>query len=34
MVAVLPPAEAGRAATFLADREVPSWVMGEVVRER
>jgi phosphoribosylformylglycinamidine cyclo-ligase len=34
MVAVLPPAEADRAATFLAEREVPSWVMGEVVRER
>jgi len=31
MVAILPPAEADRAAAFLADREVPAWVMGEVV---
>jgi phosphoribosylformylglycinamidine cyclo-ligase len=31
MVVVLPPAEADRAAAFLSDREVPSWVMGEVV---
>ncbi|HEX2158541.1 MAG TPA: phosphoribosylformylglycinamidine cyclo-ligase, partial [Actinomycetes bacterium] len=30
MVAILPAAEADRAAAFLADREVPSWVMGEV----
>ena len=30
MVAVLPADEADRAAAFLADREVPSWVMGEV----
>jgi phosphoribosylformylglycinamidine cyclo-ligase len=31
MVAILPAAEADRAAAFLADREIPSWVMGEVV---
>jgi phosphoribosylformylglycinamidine cyclo-ligase len=31
MVAVLPAAEADRAADLLAEREVPSWVMGEVV---
>ena len=31
MVVVLPPAEADRAARFLAGREIPSWVMGEVV---
>ena len=31
MVTVLPPAEADRAAAFLSDREVPSWVMGEVL---
>jgi phosphoribosylformylglycinamidine cyclo-ligase len=31
MVVVLPPAEADRAAAFLAERKVPSWVMGEVV---
>ena len=31
MVAILPAAEADRAAGFLADREIPSWVMGEVV---
>jgi hypothetical protein len=30
MVAILPAAEADRAAAFLADRQVPSWVMGEV----
>jgi phosphoribosylformylglycinamidine cyclo-ligase len=30
MVVVLPPAEADRAARFLAEREIPSWVMGEV----
>jgi phosphoribosylformylglycinamidine cyclo-ligase len=30
MVAVLPAAEADRAAAFLAERQVPSWVMGEV----
>jgi hypothetical protein len=30
MVAVLPAAEADRAAAFLADREVPSWVIGDV----
>jgi phosphoribosylformylglycinamidine cyclo-ligase len=33
MVVVLPAAEADRAATFLADREVPSWVMGEVAAD-
>jgi hypothetical protein len=32
MVAVLPAAEAGHAAAFLAERDIPSWVMGEVVR--
>jgi hypothetical protein len=32
-VAVLPAAEADRAAPFLAEREVPSWVLGEVVGE-
>jgi phosphoribosylformylglycinamidine cyclo-ligase len=31
MVAILPAAEADRAASFLAEREVPSWVMGEVL---
>jgi phosphoribosylformylglycinamidine cyclo-ligase len=31
MVAMLPAAEADRAIAFLADREVPAWVMGEVV---
>jgi hypothetical protein len=31
MVVVLPAAEADRAASFLAEREVPSWVLGEVV---
>jgi phosphoribosylformylglycinamidine cyclo-ligase len=31
MVAVLPSAEADRAAGFLAERQVPAWVMGEVV---
>ena len=30
MVVVLPAAEADRAATFLSERQVPSWVMGEV----
>jgi len=30
MVAILPAGEADRAAAFLAEREVPSWVMGEV----
>jgi hypothetical protein len=30
MVVVLPPAEADRATAFLADREIPAWVMGEV----
>ena len=30
MVVVLPPAEADRAAAFLAEREIPAWVMGEV----
>ena len=32
MVAILPAAEADNAAAFLADRDIPSWVMGEVVR--
>jgi hypothetical protein len=27
---VLPPAEADRAAAFLADHDIPTWVMGEV----
>jgi phosphoribosylformylglycinamidine cyclo-ligase len=31
MVAILPAAEAARAAAFLAERGIPSWVMGEVV---
>jgi phosphoribosylformylglycinamidine cyclo-ligase len=31
MVAVLPAAEADHAAAFLAEREIPSWLMGEVV---
>jgi hypothetical protein len=31
MVVLLPPAEADRATEFLAEREVPAWVMGEVV---
>jgi phosphoribosylformylglycinamidine cyclo-ligase len=31
MVAILPPSEADRAASFLSDRDIPSWVMGEVV---
>ena len=31
MVAILPAPEADRAAAFLADRKIPSWVMGEVV---
>jgi phosphoribosylformylglycinamidine cyclo-ligase len=30
MVAILPAVEAGRAAAFLAEREIPCWVMGEV----
>src|SRR5215204_1569166 len=30
MVAILPAAEAGRAAAFLAERQIPAWVMGEV----
>jgi len=30
MVVVLPPTEADRAVEFLSDRDVPSWVMGEV----
>jgi phosphoribosylformylglycinamidine cyclo-ligase len=34
MVVVLPPTEADHAAAFLAEREVPSWVMGEVVASR
>jgi phosphoribosylformylglycinamidine cyclo-ligase len=34
MVAILPATEADRAASFLAEREVPSWVMGEVVASR
>jgi phosphoribosylformylglycinamidine cyclo-ligase len=33
MVVALPAAEADRAASFLAEREVPSWVMGEVVAD-
>jgi phosphoribosylformylglycinamidine cyclo-ligase len=31
MVAILPAGEADRAASFLADRDIPAWVMGEVV---
>jgi phosphoribosylformylglycinamidine cyclo-ligase len=31
MVVVLPPAEADGAIGFLADRDIPAWVMGEVV---
>ena len=31
MVGILPADEADRAALFLADRDIPSWVMGEVV---
>jgi phosphoribosylformylglycinamidine cyclo-ligase len=31
MVAILPAAEADRAASFLAEHAVPAWVMGEVV---
>jgi phosphoribosylformylglycinamidine cyclo-ligase len=34
MVVVLPPAEADRAVAFLAEREVPAWVMGEVAASR
>jgi phosphoribosylformylglycinamidine cyclo-ligase len=30
MVVVLPAAEADRAREFLAEREIPAWVMGEV----
>jgi phosphoribosylformylglycinamidine cyclo-ligase len=30
MVVILPPGEADRAVAFLAGREVPAWVMGEV----
>jgi phosphoribosylformylglycinamidine cyclo-ligase len=30
MVVVLPPAEADRATAFLADHDIPTWVMGEV----
>jgi hypothetical protein len=30
-VVVLPPAEADGAIGFLADRDIPAWVMGEVV---
>jgi phosphoribosylformylglycinamidine cyclo-ligase len=30
MVVILPAAEADRAAAFLAARDIPSWVMGEV----
>jgi hypothetical protein len=30
-VAILPAGEADRAASFLADRDIPAWVMGEVV---
>jgi phosphoribosylformylglycinamidine cyclo-ligase len=30
MVAILPAAEADRAAEFLAERSIPAWVMGEV----
>jgi hypothetical protein len=30
MVAILPAAEADRAAAFLAERNLTSWVMGEV----
>jgi phosphoribosylformylglycinamidine cyclo-ligase len=30
MVVVLPPDEADRAAAFLADHDIPTWVMGEV----
>jgi phosphoribosylformylglycinamidine cyclo-ligase len=33
MIVVLPAAEADRASSFLAAREVPSWVMGEVARD-
>jgi phosphoribosylformylglycinamidine cyclo-ligase len=31
MVAILPAAEADRAASFLAERDLKAWVMGEVV---
>jgi phosphoribosylformylglycinamidine cyclo-ligase len=31
MVAILPADEADRAASFLSDRDIPAWVMGEVV---
>jgi phosphoribosylformylglycinamidine cyclo-ligase len=30
MVVIVPATEADRAASFLAEREIPSWVMGEV----
>jgi phosphoribosylformylglycinamidine cyclo-ligase len=33
MVAILPTAEADRAAAFLSARDIPAWVMGEVVAE-
>ena len=31
MVVLLPAAEADRAREFLAERDIPAWVMGEVV---
>jgi phosphoribosylformylglycinamidine cyclo-ligase len=34
MVAILPAAEADRAASFLAERGLPAWVMGEVGASR
>jgi phosphoribosylformylglycinamidine cyclo-ligase len=34
MVAILPAAEADRAAAFLAEREIPGWVMGEVAARK
>jgi phosphoribosylformylglycinamidine cyclo-ligase len=34
MVAILPAAEADRAARFLAEHAVPAWVMGEVAAAR
>ena len=34
MVAVLPAAEADRAASFLAEHAIPAWVMGEVGARR
>jgi phosphoribosylformylglycinamidine cyclo-ligase len=33
MVVILPAAEADRARAFLSEREIPSWVMGEVAAE-